>query len=94
MLSSVESGDVPGNSSSWVTKRRVEFAVADGGSDTSGSKSKEGSDTPTSGYEKMQSRIANRRKERIEKNATGSKPGPSSKNKRVKKSQEKGETRK
>ena len=37
----------------------------------------------------MQPRIVNRKKERSEKNATGSKPGPSSKNKRVKKSQEK-----
>ena len=45
MPSSVESGAVPGNSTSRATKRRVEFAIDDGGSDASGSKSKGGSGT-------------------------------------------------
>ena len=62
MPSSVQSGAMPANSSSWATKRRVEFAVADGGCDASGSESKEDSDTRTSGYAKMRPRIANCKK--------------------------------
>ena len=46
-----------------------------------------GSGAPASGLEKMQSRISDRKKERSEKNAAGSKPDLSSKNKRVDTSQ-------
>ena len=88
MPSSVESGAGPGiRSSSWATKRRVELAIGDDGSDASGSRSKRGTDNPMKGYKEMQARITAQKKEQ-EKNATGSKPAKSSKNKRVKKTQE------
>ena len=64
--SSVESGAVPSNSNSWATKRMVEFAITDGGSDASGSKGSKGGDEPSCGYEKMQTRI--RKKERSQNN--------------------------
>ena len=60
------------------------FAIDDGGSDASGSKSKKGEDSPMKGYEAMQTRIANRKKEG-EKSAAGSKPAKGSNKKRVKK---------
>ena len=60
--------------------------IDDGGSHASGSKSKKGDDNSMKGYEAMQTRIANRKKER-EKSAAGSKPVKGSNNKRVKKSQ-------
>ena len=55
----------------WTT-RRVGFDIEDVGSDALGSKSKRG-DGPMIGYEAMQTRIANRKKER-EKCTTGTKP--------------------
>ena len=66
---------------------RKNASAYEGGLDASGSKSKRVTDNPIKGYEEMQTRIANRKKER-EKNATGSNPVKGSKNKRVKKSQE------
>ena len=82
---------MPGNrSSSWATKRRVEFYITDGGSDTFGSKGSKGGGDPPNGYDKMQSRIANRKKERSEKNTTGNTPRLNSNNKKVEKSHEKG----
>ena len=55
-----------GNSRSWATKRRTEFAITDGGFDVdaSGSRGSKGGGDLTSGFEKnlMQSRIANRKK--------------------------------
>ena len=57
MPSFVESGAVPGNCSGlWGNKMRVEFSIGDGGSDAAGSKSNRGSDTPTIGYEEIQTR--------------------------------------
>ena len=68
------------------SKRRVGFDIQDGGSDASGSKSKRGDD-PMIGYEAMQTRIANRKKER-EKDAAGTKPVKGWNKKRVKKTKE------
>ena len=88
MPSSVEKGAVPGiPGGSCETKRRVEFAIADGGSDTSGWKSKREDDNPMKGYEAIQTRFAHRNKER-ENNAAGSMHVNGSKNKRVIKSHE------
>ena len=64
------------------TKRRVGFDIEDVGPDASGSKSKRG-DYPMIGYEAMQTRIANRKKER-EKDDAGTKPVKGSNKKRVK----------
>ena len=61
-----------------------------GGTDASGSKVSKGGEDLSSGYEKMQSGIAHRKKERSEKAATGSKPDLNSNNKKMKKSHEKG----
>ena len=78
MPSSEVSGAGPSiRGGSWGTKWRVEFDVDDGGSDASGSKSKRGEDNPIMGYEAMQTRIANQKKER-EKSAPGSKPAKGS----------------
>ena len=91
MPSSVESGAGPSiRDSLWGTKRRVEFAIKDRGSDAQGSKSKRGDD-PMKGYEAMQTRIANRKKER-EKSVTGSKHAKSSNKKHVKKTKETNES--
>ena len=57
----MESGAGPGiRGGSWGTKRRVEFAIDDAGSDASGSKSKREDDNPMNEYEAMQARTANR----------------------------------
>ena len=84
MPPSVESGAGPsiGGGASG-TKRRVGFHIEDVGSDASGSKSKKGNG-PMIGYEAMQTRIANRKKER-EKCAAGTKPVKGSNKKRLKK---------
>ena len=69
------------------TKRRVGFDIEDVSSNASGSKSKRGPDDPMIGYEAMQTRIPNRKKER-EKYAAGTKPVKGSNKKRVKKTKE------
>ena len=87
MPSSVESGARPSiRGSAFGTKRRVGFDIEGVGTDASGSKSKRGDD-PMIGYEAMQTRIANRKKE-LEKCAAGTKPVKGSNKKRVKKTKE------